>query len=117
MMISRTKIIEILRKKIDPKFWSSFWLYVPAIALFILPVGLLSTYILGLLGFQGVGRLVQIIIIFSIIYGFLNGTTVLFLANDLGFSPNHTSRIKWLARFAVVTPLLSILILFLVFSR
>ncbi|HXH69575.1 MAG TPA: hypothetical protein VNI60_04425 [Pyrinomonadaceae bacterium] len=116
-MITKTKIVEIVREKINPKFWNTFWLFAPTTAIFILPVGLLSIYILGLIGFEGVGRLTHLLILFSITYGILIGVTVLLLADKLEIPKNLTDKIKWLARFAIVTPLLSILILFLVFSR
>ncbi len=116
-MMSRTKIVEILREKINPKFWNSFWLFAPTTAILLLPFGVMSTYILGLMGFEGVGRLTQLLILFSIFYGFLIGVAVLLLADKLEIPPSLINKVKWLARFAIVTPLLSILILFAVFSR
>jgi fructose-specific phosphotransferase system IIC component len=115
--MTKTEIVEILREKINPKFWNSFWLFVPATAILLLPFGLTSIYILGLIGFEGVGRLTQLLILFSIIYGFLIGVTVLLLADKLEIPPSIINKVKWLARFAIVTPLLSILILFAVFSH
>ena len=116
-MMTKTKIIEIMPEKINPKFWNSFWIFAPTAAIFLLPFGALLTYILSLLGFEGIGRLNQLLILFSITYGCLIGTTILLLADKLEIPLNLTNKIKWLARFAIITPLLTILILFLVFSR
>ncbi len=116
-MMTKTKIVEILREKINPKSWNSFWLLAPTIAIFLLPFGSLFLYILGLIGFEGIGRLTQLLILFSIINGILVGSTVLFLAENLELPEALASKIKWLARFAIVTPLLIVLILFLIFSR
>lgn len=118
-MISRTKIVEILREKINPKFWNSFWLFAPATAIFLLPIGLMFLRNLGLLGLkvepEEGERLVHLLMLFSIIYGILIGVTVLLLADKLEVPLNLTNKIKWLAVFAIVTPLLSILILIWIF--
>lgn len=116
-MLNITKTLEIGREKINPLLWNLFWLFAPMAAIFLLPFGLLGTYILGLMGLEGVGRLDQMLIMFSITYGILIGTTVLLLADKLELPEILLNKIKWLSRFAVVTPLLTILILFLIFSR
>jgi hypothetical protein len=116
-MLTLTKFLEIARGKTNPRLWNLFWLFAPMAAIVLLPLGSIFLYILGLVGFDGVGRLTQMLILFSIIYGILIGIIVLLFAGKLGIPPTLLNKIKWLARFAVVTPLLTTLILFLIFSR
>ena len=115
----KTKIVEILREKINPKFWNSFWLFAPTTAIFLLPVCFIFLRILVLLGLK-VGpdesdMIIKLPMLFSIIYGILIGTTVLLLADKLEVSANLINKIKCLAIFAIVAPLLSFLILFWIF--
>ena len=118
-MMSRTKIVEILRGKINPKFWNSFWVFAPATAIFLLPIGIIFLRNLDLLGIElepeEGEKLVHLLILFSIIYGILIGATVLLLADKLEVSANLINKIKCLAIFAIVAPLLSFLILFWIF--
>lgn len=118
--MSRTKIVEILREKINPKSWNSFWLFAPATAIFLLPVCFMFLRILGLLGIKGPEGaegewIITLPMLFSIIYGILIGVTVLLLADKLEVPLNLINKIKWLAVFAIVTPFLSCLILIWVF--
>ena len=116
--MTRTEIVETLREKINPKFWNSFWVFAPATAIFILPICFIFIYILGLLGLKvepDDDRIIKLPMLFSIIYGILIGATVLLLADKLEVPLTLTNKIKWLAIFVIVTPLLSILILIWVF--
>ncbi len=106
-----------MREKIGLKFWKPFWIFAPLVAIILLPFGSIITYVLGLVGFEGIGRLNQALIMFSVLYGFFIGIIILFLANKLEFRSNLTNKIKWLARFAIITPILTVLVMFLLFSR
>jgi hypothetical protein len=113
----RTKIVEILREKINPKFWNSFWLVVPTTAILLLQVCFVFLRILGLLRFkvEGSGWVINLLMLFSITYGFLIGTAVLLVANKVEVLANLINKIKLLAIFAIVTPLFNCLILIWVF--
>jgi hypothetical protein len=114
-MIIREKIVDWFREKIPSNYWTIVWWFIPLSAIFLLPLGLIFTFILGQTGFEAVGRLTQLLILFSLFYGFISGITILSLVDLAELSA--TNKIKWLARFAVVTPLLTLLTLFLIFSR
>ncbi len=116
-MIDNSNLVVAMKERIAPKFWKPFWFFAPMSAMFLLPFGLLVTYILGFIGFEGVGRLNQLLILFSVFYGFFIGTAVLFFADKLELISNFADKVKWLGRFAIVTPILTILVLFLIFSR
>jgi hypothetical protein len=55
--------------------------------------------------------------LFSLVYGPVVGISVLFLVGHAGLSYTLVNRVKWLARFAVVSPFLILVLLILIFSR
>jgi hypothetical protein len=116
-MLTKEKIIKWLREKIPLRFWTIVWWFIPLSAIFLLPLGIIFTFILGKIGFEGIGRLTQLLILFSIFYGFVSGIIVIWMVDSAKLSLTASSKIKWLARFGVVTPLLTVLTLFLIFSR
>lgn len=113
----RKQIINFLRGKIPSNLWISFWWFIPLSAIILLPIGLKFTYFLGLIGFEGAGRLTQLLILVSLFYGFVGGIFVLLLVDYAEIQSNLISKIKWLARLAAVAPILTILSLFLIFSK
>ena len=116
-MLTKEKIIKCLREKIPLKFWTITWWFIPLSAILLLPLGIIFTFTLGQIGFEGVGRLTQLLMLFSIFYGFASGISILWLIDSAELSLIAINKIKWLARFGVVTPLLTLLTLFLIFSR
>lgn len=113
----RKEAVRFLKEIIPVNYWSTVWWFVPSLAIFLLPLELALNFLLGKLGFAGVGRLTQLLILFSLLYGVVSGVVVLGLANFSGLSESLIYKVKWLSRFAIVSPLLTLLILFLIFSR
>jgi ABC-type sulfate transport system permease component len=113
----RKQIINVLKDKIPSNLWINFWWFISVSAIILLPIGLVFTYFLGLSGFEGSERLTQILILFSVFYGLIVGIFILLLVDYADIQSNLISKIKWLARFAVVAPILTILTLFLIYSK
>lgn len=115
--MNKGAFVQFLRNLIPNKYWEIVWWIVPLSAIFVLPVGLPVTYVLTMAELDGAPRLTQLLILSSVFYGPVSGTLVLLLVKHAGLSVKSVGRISWLARIAVVTPVLIILTLFLIFSR
>ncbi|MDQ3799254.1 MAG: hypothetical protein M3384_07385 [Acidobacteriota bacterium] len=113
----RREIVDFLQEKIPSSLWAFGWWFVPLSAVFLLPSGLIFTIILGKIGVEESGRLTQLLMLFSLFYGFAGGFSVLLLADFAEMPLASINKVKWLARLAVVAPVLTLLILFLIFSR
>src|SRR4051812_39422369 len=62
----------------------------------------------------GVGRATQGLMILSVMGGPIVGTVILWCVDESGLNPQLISRTKWLARLAVVLPLLTLLVMFFI---
>ena len=113
----RKEAINFLEEKIPVIYRTTIWWFVPLSAIFLLPVGLILTFVLGKVGFAGAGRLTQGLMLFSLFYGFVSGVVVLWLADSAQLPRTLIYKVKWLARLAVITLALTLLSLFLVFSH
>lgn len=113
----RQIILESLKRQIPSQHWRSFWYASLTVAIAVLPVGLLLLQGLSYFGFEAAPRMTQLLMVFSVIGGAGAGFLALWLVNSAGFPSNSIIFIKWLARIAVVFPLLFLLSLFLLFSK
>ncbi len=112
----RTKIIIRLREIIHSVLWNFIWWFPSFLAILLLPVGVLFFESIKLVGFAE-PRGEQMLMIFSIFYGIGIGTGTLLLVNKAELSAKLLQKVKWLARFAIITPFLTLLVLFWIFSR
>ncbi|MFN0140399.1 MAG: hypothetical protein ACKVQW_09995 [Pyrinomonadaceae bacterium] len=115
--MTRTIIIGRLKGLIPEKHWKGVWWFLPSFAIILLPFGSLFLQILAYMGFEDAPRLTQLLMAFSVLFGPAIGLSCLFFVDYAGFPPTHADRLKWLARIAVVFPLLLLLTLFLVFAK
>lgn len=114
MRLGAKSLITWLRVYIPTERWNAAWLLAPTLALLLLPIGAGLLQILSRLGIAGAPRATQALIILSIPLGVLVGSTILLSGDAAELPPVVLSRAKWLARFAVVGPLITVLAFFLV---
>jgi hypothetical protein len=88
------------------------WLIVPVIALGILPIGLFFLRLLEFTEWHGAGRAGQSLILISILFGIASGCAILWVVDYTKLDPHKKVYAKWLARLAVIGPILIILTLF-----
>ena len=112
----RQNIINWLRKNIPCSFWNFAWWVPSSLAIVLLPIGVLFFEAIAKIGFAE-PRGEQLLFVISIFYGVGIGVATLLLANKAELSVQLLQKVKWLARFAIVTPFLTLLFLFWVFSR
>jgi hypothetical protein len=104
-------LIKWLRERVPPSRWEQFWLLTPVTMVLMLPVGSVMLQIIGKLGWQGVGRATQGLMVLSVVGGPIAGAVILWCVDESGLNPQLISRTKWLARLAVVLPLLTLLVM------
>lgn len=114
--IIKDRVISMLREDVPDVLWPTVWWLLPLSAILILPLGTLFFEALLYLEIDTV-RPLQLLWLCSLVYGPAVGISVLFLAGHAGLSYALTNRVKWLARLAVVSPVLSLLSLFLIFTN
>lgn len=112
----KTKIVDWIQENIPSNLWNFIWWFPSFLAIVLLPVGLLFFESIALAGFAE-PRGEQLLMILSIFYGVGIGTVTLLLVGKAEISAKFLQKVKWLARFAIVTPFLTLLILFWIFSR
>jgi hypothetical protein len=112
----KERIISLLRGVVPHVLWSTFWWLLPLSAILLLPVGSLFFQALLYLEIDTV-RPLQMLWLFSLVFGPVVGISILGLAGHARLSFTLANRVKWLARIAVVSPILSLWILFLIFGR
>lgn len=116
MIVIRKQIIEFLRNYIPDCLWILFWFLTPLVAIIFLPAGLLFFQLLELFGiFEP--RAVQLLMLSSIAFGFVVGISTLLLIDKAEISTEYIQKVKWLARFSIISPVLILLIIFWIFSR
>lgn len=112
-MIDRLKeqIISLLREDVPEFLWIPSWWLAPLSAIVMLPLGTLVLEALLYLDIDTV-RPMQVMWLFALAYGPAVGLTVLFLVGKAGLPISVIGRVKWLARFAVISPILFLFIMF-----
>lgn len=118
MNTTRRKLFVLwLKSHLPSAWWKHIWWLAPLATLAIIPLGQPTLYLLGLLGWTEVGRAMQGLILLAVTSGLVVGATVLWSIREANLEPRIFNRALWLARLSVVGPLLTVLILFLVFHR
>lgn len=112
----KTKIVNRIQKKVPSNLYKFVWWMPSSLAIVILPIGLLFFELIKFVGLVE-PRGEQMLMIFSIFYGIGIGTATLLLVDKAGLSTNLLQKTKWIAKFAIITPFLTLLILFWIFSR
>lgn len=115
--MSRIQIINMLKEMVPTRLWPHIWWLIPVSAIVLLPSGSLFLASMTRLGLEEGPRLTQLLMLFAPLYGMIAGLLVLVLVDEAGLTTTLVNRYKWLARLAVVSPTLMLLILFLIFSR
>lgn len=110
--MNRKMLVNWLRLNVPPERWVQMWWLTPIILLLALPVGALVLRILGLLGWDGVGRATQALILLSVVASIVVGSFILWSVEEAELEPRLHRRVQWLARFAVVGPILTLGIMF-----
>lgn len=112
----KPKVITLLRENIPLYLWNFVWWMPSLLAILLLPIGVLFFESIAQIGFAE-PRGEQLLFILSIFYGVGIGTITLLLVDKAGLSTKLIQKVKWLARFAIITPFLTLLILFWIFGR
>jgi hypothetical protein len=115
--MTRKTLIDWLASKAPMSRSVKYWIFLTLSAIFLLPLGLPFFYSLTYIGVEDAPRLIQLLMLVSVPYGFVIGVGILSLIDFTDFSRLAIFRVKWLARIAVVSPILILLTLFLFFSR
>lgn len=112
----REKFVDWLRERVAPDRWEQIWWIAPAITLLLLPVGAPLLWLCGIVGgyvgWYGVGRAHQGLALFALTSGVVIGSVVLWSAKAAQLTPNILRRAEWLARVAVIGPLLTLFVMF-----
>jgi hypothetical protein len=82
----------------------------------MLPIGAMVLRVFGFLGWSGAARATQGLILLSLISGIAVDSLILWSVEEEGLEPRLLYRVKWLARFAVVVPFLTLGVLFWIAS-
>src|SRR2546423_11202147 len=106
-----------LKSHVPSAWWEHIWWLAPLATLAIIPLGQPTLYLLGLLGWAGAGRAMQGLILLAVTGGLVVGATVLWSIREANLEPRLYNRALWLARLSVIGPLLTVLILVLIFHR
>ena len=113
----REKIVNRLRQYIPSALWPILWWLPALVAIAALPIGTLFLEALAYLEVGGAPRLLQLLMISSILLGPCVGVFSLLFVDFAGLDHRLTGRVKWLSRLAVVFPILFLLVLFLIFAK
>ncbi len=109
--------LEWLKRQIPSQYWKSCWYAYLAVAIAVLPVGLVLFQVLAFAGLEAAPRITQLLMILSVIGGPVAGFLALWLVDAANLSSRSLISVKWLARIAIVFPILFLLTLFLLFSK
>lgn len=108
----RNRFVAWLRSRIPASKWEQAWWLAPALALAILPIGFAGLFVLELIGWAGTGRAGQGLALLALLSGPIVGLLILWSIREAGLKTRSRVRAEWLARFAILGPLLTLLILF-----
>lgn len=110
--VSRQLCINWMRANVPPDRWEQVWWLAPTISLLLLPVGAAILQVLGRFGWYGATRATQGLMLLSVVGGLVVGSVVLWSVREANLEPHALNRAQWLARFAVLGPFFTLLILF-----
>ena len=108
-VLSRIEFIQWLRTKIPARRWSQAWWQSSVTILIILPLGIPGLRLLGLLGWNGAPFAMQGLMLASVLGGAAIGSVVLLCIEEAGLPAKEVHRAKWLARLAIIGPVLELL--------
>jgi hypothetical protein len=108
----RKEFVNWLRERVPPDWWERIWWIAPAITLLLLPVGVPLLRISGIIGWYGAPRATQGLMELALTSGVIIGSVVLWTAKEAQLSPASLRRAQWLARLAILGPLLTLLVMF-----
>ena len=108
----RQEFINWLRERVPPDRWNQIWWVAPAMTLLLLPVGALLLQLARMTGWYGAARATQGLMVLAITSGIVIGLVVLWSVNLAELDSQILRRSQWLARFAVLGPLLTLLLMF-----
>jgi hypothetical protein len=106
--MNRQLFINWLHGNVPPDRREQVWWLAPTVTLLLLPVGSMVLRVLGLLGWYGAARATQGLILLSLVSGVAVGSLILWSIEEAGLEPRLLYRVKWLARFAVFGPFLTL---------
>lgn len=110
--MTRRDFVSWLRERVPPERWDQVWWLAPLIFLLLLPVGAAILQVLGRLGWYGAPRATQGLMLFSVVGGLVVGSVVLWSVREADLEPHALNRAQWLARFAVLGPFFTLVIMF-----
>ena len=108
----REEFVNWLRERVPADWWDRIWWIAPAMTLLLLPVGVPLLRLSGEIGWYGAPRATQGLIVFALTSGVVVGSVVLWSARKAHLAPDNLRRAQWLARVAVLGPLLTLLVMF-----
>lgn len=88
-------------------------MFMPTLFICLFPASLIIFKLITYIGWLGIGRATQMIMIASVIGGISVGACFLWLVDEAGFDADYTRRVKWCSRLSIVLPMLWILLAFL----
>ncbi len=110
--MNRREFINWLRERVPPERWEQVWWLAPTVMLLLLPVGAAILQVLGRLGWYGAPIATQGLMLFSVVGGAVVGAVELWSIREADLEPHALNRAQWLARFAVVIPFLTLVVMF-----
>lgn len=110
--MTRRRFVNWLRGHVPPERWEQVWWLTPALTLLLLPVGAPILQLLMRLGWDGAPRATQGLMVLSVLSGVAVGSVVLWSVKEAGLEPGAYNRAQWLARFAILGPFLTLLVMF-----
>jgi hypothetical protein len=110
--MKRRIFVNWLQANVPPWRWEQIWWLAPSFTLLMLPLGTLVLRILGALGWDGVPRATQGLMLLSVLSGLVVGSLTIWSAGEAGLNSRLFYRVQWLARFAVVGPFLTLAVIF-----
>lgn len=108
--MSRIEFIQWLRAKIPARRWSRVWWQSSLSMVLMLPFGTPLLLLLGLLGWNGAPFAMQGLMLASVLGGLAIGSVVLLCIEAAGLPASEMHRAKWLARVAIIGPVLELLV-------
>ena len=112
----KKRFVNWLHQYIPAERWEQVWWLAPTMIILSLPIGALALKILGLMGWSGVARPTQALMVISVLGGFLGGPLVLWSVEEANLKPKILTRVKWLAGVSIVAPFSILMLLFWIAS-
>ena len=116
-VLSRIEFIQWLRTKVPARNWSQVWWLSSLSMVLMLPIASPVLLLLGLLGWNGAPFAMQGLMLASVLGGVAIGSVVLLCIEAAGLPAKEVHRAKWLARLALIGPVLELLVAFWLAGR